>query len=205
MDRVPGYAWLMVLAAVVVITVASAVPFASAPGFGMPSVARNQVQVVLLMRGLFILSDDTTPNAEGAITNGKLTAHYLKVGKHVPLLTLDAKTLKDAPWDDLQTQRIVAPDGTEYAVFDVSGLTLSVKGAPSAALAFNRSKSIEECPPTKWDDLFYVVSIPKVKAGANNLRRPGNRPRKAPSDSSSASTCPGDSLAIWSKRTIPRS
>ena len=29
MDRVPGYAWLMVLAAVVVITVASAVPFAS--------------------------------------------------------------------------------------------------------------------------------------------------------------------------------
>ena len=31
MDRVPGYAWLMVLAAVVVVTVASAVPFASAP------------------------------------------------------------------------------------------------------------------------------------------------------------------------------
>ena len=31
MDRVPGYAWLMVLAAVIVATVASAVPFASAP------------------------------------------------------------------------------------------------------------------------------------------------------------------------------
>jgi hypothetical protein len=31
MDRVPGHAWLMVLAAVVVVTVASAVPFASAP------------------------------------------------------------------------------------------------------------------------------------------------------------------------------
>jgi diguanylate cyclase (GGDEF)-like protein len=35
MDRVPGYAWLMVLAAVVVITVASAVPFASAPAGGV--------------------------------------------------------------------------------------------------------------------------------------------------------------------------
>jgi diguanylate cyclase (GGDEF)-like protein len=31
MDRVPGHAWLMVLAAVVVVTVASAAPFASAP------------------------------------------------------------------------------------------------------------------------------------------------------------------------------
>jgi diguanylate cyclase (GGDEF)-like protein len=31
MNRVPGHAWLMVLAAVVVVTVASAVPFASAP------------------------------------------------------------------------------------------------------------------------------------------------------------------------------
>lgn len=38
MDRVPGSAWLMVLAAVVVVTVASAVPYASAPG-GMPQVA----------------------------------------------------------------------------------------------------------------------------------------------------------------------
>jgi diguanylate cyclase (GGDEF)-like protein len=34
MDRVPGHAWLMVLAAVVVLMVASAVPFASAPGGG---------------------------------------------------------------------------------------------------------------------------------------------------------------------------
>jgi hypothetical protein len=31
MDRVPGHAWLLVLAAVIVVAVASAAPFASAP------------------------------------------------------------------------------------------------------------------------------------------------------------------------------
>ena len=39
MDRVPGHAWLMVLAAVVVVTVASAVPYASAPAVAAQVIA----------------------------------------------------------------------------------------------------------------------------------------------------------------------
>ena len=153
---------------------AMVLPFACATHSSASSAAQNQVQVVLLMRGLFILSDDTTPDAEGPITNGKLSAHYLKVGKHVPLLTLDVETLSAAPWD-LMKRLIVAPDGVEYGVFDVSGLTLSIKQAAAAALAFKRSRNIAACPPSDWNDLFYVVSIPKVKSRARNLRRPGNR------------------------------
>jgi hypothetical protein len=153
---------------------ALALPFAHGTPSSASSVAQGQMSVALLMRGLFILSDDTTPDAEGEITNGTLRAYYLKVGQHVPLLTLDVKTLAAAPWD-LLVRLIVAPDGTEYGVFDVSGLTLTIKDAAPAALAFKRSKNIDACPPTDWNDLFYVVSIPSVKSKARNLRRPGKR------------------------------
>jgi len=42
MDRVPGYAWLLALAAIVVVMVASAVPFASAPGGAVQAQAAAQ-------------------------------------------------------------------------------------------------------------------------------------------------------------------
>jgi diguanylate cyclase (GGDEF)-like protein len=45
MDRVPGYAWLMVLAAVVIVTVASAVPFASVPQGGIQLVVSGRTDI----------------------------------------------------------------------------------------------------------------------------------------------------------------